>query len=70
MKKPKSVCIASRITQVVWKNKTKAKNKQGAFRVRMSRNVDGSPLKADRLFDTLRADLSRFGPHCTEIAFA
>ncbi|WP_066568497.1 site-specific integrase [Snodgrassella sp. CFCC 13594] len=41
------------ITQVVWKNKTKAKGRQVAFRVRMSRNVNGSPLKVDRLFDTL-----------------
>lgn len=41
------------ITQVVWKNKTKAKGRQVAFRVRMSRNVNGSLLKVDRLFDTL-----------------
>jgi integrase len=41
------------VTQVLWKNKTKTKEKQVKFRVRLNKKVNGIPFKIDRLFDTL-----------------
>ena len=41
------------VTQVLWKNKTKSKEKQVKFRVRVNRKVNGEPFKIDQLCDTL-----------------
>jgi integrase len=41
------------ITQVLWKNKTKSKEKQVKFRVRVNKKVNGEPVKVDQLCDTL-----------------
>ena len=41
------------VTQVLWKNKTKSKEKQVKFRVRVNKKVNGEPFKIDQLFDTL-----------------
>ena len=41
------------VTQVLWKNKTKSKEKQVKFRVRVSKKVNGEPFKIDQLCDTL-----------------
>lgn len=41
------------ITQVLWKNKTKSKEKQVKFRVRVNKKVNGLQVKVDQLFDTL-----------------
>ena len=41
------------VTQVLWKNKTKTKEKQVKFRVRVNKKVNGIPFKIDQLCDTL-----------------
>lgn len=41
------------VTQVLWKNKTKSKEKQVKFRVRVNKKVNGEPFKLDQLCDTL-----------------
>lgn len=41
------------VTQVLWKNKTKSKEKQVKFRVRVNKKVNGQPFKIDQLCDTL-----------------
>ena len=41
------------VTQVLWKNKTKSKEKQVKFRVRVNKKVNGEPFKIDQLCDTL-----------------
>ncbi len=41
------------VTQVLWKNKTKSKEKQVKFRVRVNKKVNGEPFKIDELCDTL-----------------
>ena len=41
------------ITQLYWKNKTKEKEKQVKFRVRVNRKVNGAQVKVDQLCDTL-----------------
>ncbi len=41
------------ITQIYWKNKTKSKEKQVKFRVRINRKVNGAQVKVDELCDTL-----------------
>lgn len=41
------------ITQVLWKNKTKSKEKQVKFRVRVNKKVNGLQVKVDQLLDTL-----------------
>ncbi|WP_080709911.1 site-specific integrase [Cupriavidus metallidurans] len=41
------------ITQVYWKNKTKTKEKQVKFRVRLNKKVNGQQIKVDQLCDTL-----------------
>jgi hypothetical protein len=41
------------ITQVYWKNKTKTKEKQVKFRVRVNKKVNGQQVKVDQLCDTL-----------------
>jgi integrase len=41
------------ITQVYWKNKTKTKEKQVKFRVRVNRKVNGQQVKVDQLCDSL-----------------
>ncbi|WP_208911140.1 hypothetical protein [Paracidovorax avenae] len=40
-------------TQVLWKNKTKSKEKQVKFRVRANKKVNGEPFKLYELCDTL-----------------
>lgn len=41
------------VTQVLWKNKTKTKEKQVKFRVRVNKKVNSIPFKIDQLCDTL-----------------
>ena len=41
------------ITQVYWKNKTKTKEKQVKFRVRVNKKVNGQQVKVDQLCDDL-----------------
>ena len=41
------------ITQVYWKNKTKTREKQVKFRVRVNRKVNGQQVKVDQLCDSL-----------------
>lgn len=41
------------VTQVLWKNKTKSKEKQVKFRVRLNKKVNGEQVKVDQLCDTL-----------------
>lgn len=41
------------ITQLYWKNKTKEKEKQVKFRVRVNKKVNGVQVKVDQLCDTL-----------------
>jgi hypothetical protein len=41
------------VTQVLWKNKTKTKEKQVKFRIRVNKKVNGIPFKIDQLCDTL-----------------
>lgn len=41
------------VTQVLWKNKTKSKEKQVKFRVRVNKKVNGEPFKIDQLCDSL-----------------
>ena len=41
------------ITQVLWKNKTKTKEKQVKFRVRVNKKINGQQVKVDQLFDDL-----------------
>jgi aromatic ring-opening dioxygenase catalytic subunit (LigB family) len=41
------------ITQIYWKNKTKDKEKQVKFRVRVNKKVNGAQVKVDQLCDTL-----------------
>lgn len=41
------------ITQVLWKNKTKSKEKQVKFRVRVNKKVNGLQVKVDQLLDNL-----------------
>ena len=41
------------ITQVYWKNKTKTKEKQVKFRVRINKKVNGQQVKIDQLCDDL-----------------
>ncbi|MBY0233897.1 MAG: hypothetical protein K2W93_02870, partial [Burkholderiaceae bacterium] len=41
------------VTQVLWKNKTKTKEKQVKFRVRVNKKVNGIPFKIDQLCNTL-----------------
>jgi integrase len=42
------------VTAVKWKNTTKTKEKQVKYRVRAQKTVEGSPVKLDKLFDTLK----------------
>lgn len=41
------------ITQIYWKNKTKTKEKQVKFRVRVNKKINGQQIKVDQLCDTL-----------------
>lgn len=41
------------VTQVLWKNKTKSKEKQVKYRVRVNKKVNGESFKVDQLCDTL-----------------
>lgn len=41
------------VTQVLWKNKTKSKEKQVKYRVRLNKKVNGEQVKVDQLCDTL-----------------
>lgn len=52
-KDPTMSALPRGVTQVLWKNKTKSKEKQVKFRVRVSKKVNGEPFKIDQLCDTL-----------------